>query len=84
MAARALMRRWTAFGCQDVVLPPVPAEPGHVGTSLGAGGLAAGAVWAEERHTWGNYNNDGPLAIAFGGLIFLGKGNKMAKRYYCL
>ena len=33
---------------------------------------------------WGNHNNCGPLAVAFGGLILWGKGNKTVKRYYCL
>ena len=38
----------------------------------------------ENPLSWGNYNNYGPLAIAFGGLIFLGKGKKRIKRDYCL
>ena len=33
---------------------------------------------------WGNYDNYAPLAVAFGGLMFLGKGNTMIKGNYCL
>ena len=33
---------------------------------------------------WGNYNNYAPLAIAFGGLNLLGKGNIIIKGCYCL